>query len=103
MKVTAPPMPWARGQWERISITVEAAHQQIDAMVAQLRAQGAQRIVVGGHSLGANVALSYAAQRGNVAGVIMIAPGHQPAFSYRTMPDFRSALERAAGLVQSGQ
>jgi pimeloyl-ACP methyl ester carboxylesterase len=103
MKVMAPAMPWARGQWERISVTVEAAHQQIDGMVAQLRAQGARRIVVGGHSIGANVALSYAAQRGNVAGVILIAPGHQPPFYYRSMLDFRAALERAAGLVQSGQ
>jgi pimeloyl-ACP methyl ester carboxylesterase len=103
MKVTAPPMPWGRGQWERISVTVEAAHQQIDGMVAQFRAQGARRIVVGGHSIGANVALSYAAQRGNVAGVILIAPGHQPPFYYRTMPDFRAALERATASVQSGQ
>ncbi len=103
VKAVAPQMPWARGQWERISVTVEAVHAQLDGMVAQLRAQGARRIVVGGHSIGANIALSYAAQRGNVAGVVMIAPGHAPVFYYRSMPDFRAALDRAMGMVQSGQ
>ena len=103
MKVVNPQMPWSRGQWERISVTVEAVHTQIDGMAAQLRAQGARRIVVGGHSIGANVALSYAAVRGNVAGVILIGPGHGPAYSFRTMSDFRAAVERAAGLVKSGQ
>ncbi|MFO0987827.1 MAG: alpha/beta hydrolase [Alphaproteobacteria bacterium] len=102
-KAIAPPMPWARGQWENISITVEAVHAQLDGMVAQLRSQGARRIVVGGHSIGANIALSYAAARGNVSGVVMIAPGHAPAFSYRSMPDFRAAVDRAVALVQSGQ
>lgn len=102
-KAVAPHMPWARGQWESISVTVEAVHVQIDGMVAQLRAQGARRIVVGGHSIGANVALSYAARRGNVAGVVMIAPGHSPIFYQRSMPDVRAALERASGMVQAGQ
>jgi pimeloyl-ACP methyl ester carboxylesterase len=103
VKAVAPQMPWARGQWERISVTVEAVHAQLDGMVAQLRAQGARRILVGGHSIGANIALSYAAQRGNVAGVVMIAPGHAPVFYYRSMPDFRAALDRAVGMVQAGQ
>ena len=103
MKVAAPPMPWARGQWESIAVTVEAVHAQLDGMVAQLRARGARRIVVGGHSIGANVALSYAAARGNVAGVILIAPGHQPGFYYQRIPDIRAAVDRAESMKQAGQ
>lgn len=103
IKVVRPHMPWAAGEWERISITVEGAHALVDAQVARLRAQGARRIVVGGHSLGANVALSYAVARDNVAAVLMLGPGHSPGFSFRTMPDYRAALERAAKMVGAGQ
>lgn len=103
MKVTAPSMPWARGQWESIAVTVETVHAQIDGMAAQLRAQGARRIVVGGHSLGANVALSYAAARGNAAGVILIGPGHAPGFFYQRFPEIRAAVDRAGAMKQAGQ
>jgi pimeloyl-ACP methyl ester carboxylesterase len=59
--------------------------------------------VVGGHSLGANIALSYAVERGNdVAGVVMMAPGHSPGGSYRTSESFRKALDRAVELVKDG-
>lgn len=102
-KVLTPSMPWSAGSWEHIRITVEQAHELIDGYAAQLRSQGATRIVVGGHSLGANVALSYAVERGNVAGVVMMAPGHSPGGLYRTSEAFRKALEHAAELVRSGQ
>jgi pimeloyl-ACP methyl ester carboxylesterase len=49
----------------------------IDGYANQLRAQGAQRIVVGGTSLGANVALAYAVARQSVAGVVMAGPWAQ--------------------------
>ncbi|MGE0152883.1 MAG: alpha/beta fold hydrolase [Reyranellaceae bacterium] len=102
-KVVSPQMPWASGSWQKIDVTVEGAHALIDAQVSQLRARGARRIVVAGHSIGANVALSYAVARPDVAAIVMISPGHSPSFSARTMPDYVAALEKAAALVQSGQ
>jgi pimeloyl-ACP methyl ester carboxylesterase len=102
-KVVSPQMPWASGEWQKINVTVEGAHALIDAQVAQLRARGARRIVVAGHSIGGNVALSYAVARPDVAAVVMISPGHSPPFSARTMPDYVAALDKAAALVQSGQ
>lgn len=102
-KVLVPSMPWEGQGWERISVTVEQVHAMIDGYVAQLRGQGAQRIVVGGQSLGANVALSYAVARQNVAAVVMLAPGHNPAYVFRTYPDVRESLDKAAALVNAGQ
>jgi pimeloyl-ACP methyl ester carboxylesterase len=102
-KVVLPSMPWAQGGWEKISVTVEQVLAQIDGYVATLRNQGAGRIVVGGHSLGAAVALAYAVDRGNVAGLAMLAPGHQPAYTYRTDNDIRAAVDRAKALVDAGQ
>jgi pimeloyl-ACP methyl ester carboxylesterase len=102
-KVLVPSMPWEGQGWERISVTVEQVHAMIDGYVAQLRGQGARRIVVGGQSLGANVALSYAVARQNVAAVVMLAPGHNPAYVNRTYPDAREQLDKAGALVSAGQ
>jgi len=102
-KVLVPAMPWEEQGWERISVTVEQVHAMIDGYVAQLRGQGAQRIVVGGQSLGANVALSYAVARQNVAAVVMLAPGHNPIYVSRTYPDVRESLDKAGALVNAGQ
>ncbi|HYC65067.1 MAG TPA: alpha/beta hydrolase [Reyranellaceae bacterium] len=102
-KVLMPNMPWAGSDWERINVTVEQVHALIDGYVAQLRGQGAQRIVVGDHSLGANVALSYAVARGSLAGIAMIAPGHNPGYVYRVEKGGRESIENARDLVQAGR
>jgi pimeloyl-ACP methyl ester carboxylesterase len=100
--VIMPTMPWSVGSWESIKITVDQAFDQIDGYAAQLRAQGATRIVVAGQSLGANIALSYAVERGHVAGVVMAAPGHSPGGLYRFDESFRKAVDRALELVKAG-
>ncbi len=75
--VTASPeMPWS---FARIyGATYDEAMQEIDTVVAGLKARGATRIVVIGHSLGANAAIGYAARRRGVAAVAAISPGHLP-------------------------
>jgi pimeloyl-ACP methyl ester carboxylesterase len=102
-KVLVPSMPWARGAWETINLTVEDVLVQLDGYANQLRAQGAARIVVIGHSLGADVALAYAAERGNLAGLVMIAPGHNPAGRYRSSDKARKDVDHARQLVEQGK
>jgi pimeloyl-ACP methyl ester carboxylesterase len=93
--VTMPMMSWTRAYR-----TYEETLQEIDAQVAALRARGATRIVLAGHSLGANVALGYAAQRGGVFAVVAMAPGHRPErFAQRTA----ESLRQAKAMVASGQ
>jgi len=48
---------------------------EIDRAVANLKDKGASKIVVGGHSLGANAALGCGARREGLAGILAIAPG----------------------------
>jgi pimeloyl-ACP methyl ester carboxylesterase len=102
-KVLMPTMPWAGSGWDSIDVTVEQVHALVDGYVAELRSQGAQRIVVGGHSLGANMALSYAVARGNAAGVAMLAPGHNPGYVYRVEKGGKQSIEAARELVQAGR
>lgn len=59
--VTTPEMPWSRDNG--LNQTLENTFKQIDAMVADLKAQGATKIVIGGHSMGACAALAYATRR----------------------------------------
>jgi len=74
-QVVSPEMPWS---FRRMyGGTFDQAMTEIDKAVAALKAKGATRIVIIGHSLGANAAIGYAARR-HVAAVVAIAPGHLP-------------------------
>jgi len=98
--VSTPTMPWAENRIYDASF--DDAMAEIDREVETLRSKGAKLVVVAGQSLGANVALGYAAWRSGLAGVIALAPGHAPesqAFAKRVGPD----VSRARGLVAAGQ
>jgi len=73
-QVVTPEMPWSRDRF--ISTTVSGALSEIARHVNGLRRKGARKIVLGGHSLGASMALAYAARRPGVSGVFMLAAGH---------------------------
>lgn len=74
--VVAPEMSWSRDRY--LEKSYEDSMIEIDAAVAELKAKGATRIVVGGQSMGANAALGYGARRDGLAGILAIAPGHLP-------------------------
>jgi pimeloyl-ACP methyl ester carboxylesterase len=93
--ITASPhMPWPGGYR-----TYDAVLNEIGAQVAALRSKGATRIAVAGHSIGANMALGYGAQRGGVEAVIAMGPGHQPDRFIRRTGD---SLARAKQAVAAG-
>ena len=98
--VATPEMPWS---FHRIyGATYQQAMIEIDAAVAGLKAKGAHRIVVIGHSLGANAAIGYAARHPDLAGVVALAPGHLPeAEGLRSHTE--SAIAEAKQLIAAGQ
>ncbi len=98
--VATPEMPWS---FNRIyGATFDQAMTEIDAVVAGLKAQGAKRIVVIGHSLGANAAIGYAARHPDLAAVVALAPGHLPeAEGLRSHAE--SAVAEAKQLIAAGQ
>jgi pimeloyl-ACP methyl ester carboxylesterase len=99
-KVVSPEMPWSLRRL--YGATYEQAMAEIDAAVATLKAKGATRIVVIGHSLGANAALGYAAQRHSVVAVVAIAPGHLPETA-EMRARTQSAIAEAKQLVAAGR
>ncbi len=75
-RVLVPEMTWSGRRI--LSSTFEQAMTDIDEQVAKLRAEGATRIVVGGHGMGGNAALGYAARRRDLMAVMIVGPGHTP-------------------------
>jgi pimeloyl-ACP methyl ester carboxylesterase len=95
-------MPW--GPNRLIDAPLDEALREIDTQVARLKAQGASRIVVAGHSMGTPMALAYAAERGGVAGVIGLAPGFHAEFGAVLWPEFLPAdVARAKAAVAAGK
>jgi pimeloyl-ACP methyl ester carboxylesterase len=96
----SPEMPWSL---TRIyGATYEEAMREIDAAVAGLKGRGARRIVIIGHSLGANAAIGYAARRQEVAAVVALSPGHLPETAeMRTRT--ADAIKEARALAAAGE
>lgn len=98
-KVATPELPWSLGR--KYGATYEDAMTEIDRQVAILRAQGALKIIVIGHSLGANAAIGYAARRA-VAAVVALSPGHLPETS-EMQGRTADAIAEAKRLIVAGE
>ena len=99
-RVVSPMMTWSRDRL--YDVDYPSALQEVHALVIQLRAEGAQTVVLAGHSLGANAAIAYLARYGDVDALMIFAPGHVPEVQYRagqTQASLKAARERR----ESGQ
>lgn len=108
MLVTKPEMPWSYNRY--IDGNWDQAMAEIRAHVQNLKAQGATKIALAGHSLGSPAALSYAARfGGEVHALALMAPGHVPfhyslciPYSPIRMCGVKDEVERARKDVESG-
>jgi pimeloyl-ACP methyl ester carboxylesterase len=98
--VAAPELPWSTRRM--YGATWEQAMAEIDAAAVSLRRKGAKRLVVIGHSLGANAAIAYAARSRSVDAVVALAPGHLPETD-RLRRRTEEARAEAAQLIAKGQ
>ena len=96
-EVKALDMPWSKTNG--FNKTLEDCFAKIDKAVENLKNGGATNVVVGGHSLGAAVALAYATQHPGLAGILLIAPGHRPDLR---ASDNEAALAKAKALIGKG-
>jgi pimeloyl-ACP methyl ester carboxylesterase len=98
-----PELPWSRKRG--FDATFQQALVEIGMAVQELRLNGATRIALVGHGLGANAALAYAASRGGVDALVCLAPSHDPERHREVfLPDVRKArnmLSAGSGDVRS--
>lgn len=98
--VEAPLMPWSKNRiYDK---GYEESMDEIDTYVANLKAAGARRIIVAGHSLGANAALGYAARREGLSGVILLAYGHVPGMRGFARK-LASSVQKADEMIAAGR
>jgi pimeloyl-ACP methyl ester carboxylesterase len=98
--VEAPEMPWSA---RRIyDATYDEAMNEIDAAAERLKKSGARKLVVMGHSLGANAAIGYAARRKGLHAVVALAPGHLPETGPLRLRT-QGAIAEAKRLVAAGK
>lgn len=103
MEAVFPQMPWSRtryldGNWD-------GAMREMQEHVAGLRAKGATRIVIVGHSMGSPAALSYAARHGGVDALVLFAPGHVPRSYYSStkLVTVRQSIDEARAMLAAGK
>lgn len=92
-------MPWSGNR--QYDVDVAAAEKEVDAALEDLRAKGARRLFVVGHSLGGLFALHYAG-KGRVDGVVAIAPAGS-AGSRILQEQLGASVQRARELVAEGK
>lgn len=98
-RVVTPEMPWSgRRLYDK---SAEEAMAEIEAGITALRANGAKRIVLAGHSLGAAAALAYASRHALDA-VVAIAPGHIPE-GKRVRSLLAGSVTKAKEMVAAGK
>jgi pimeloyl-ACP methyl ester carboxylesterase len=98
--LATPEMPWSYRR--KYDATYEQAMAEIGAVVAKLKSKGATRIVIIGHSLGANAAIGYGARHPDLAGIVALAPGHLPE-TEGLATYTRDAIAQAKQLITAGQ
>jgi pimeloyl-ACP methyl ester carboxylesterase len=103
MAVLLPDMPWSsrryiEGSWDK-------AMGEIAGHVKALREGGATKIVLIGHSMGVPAALSYAARKGDVQALVLLAPGHVPLLYYDNprATFMRDSVDKARSLAGAGK
>lgn len=98
--VVAPEMPWSSAR--RFDKDYVSSLLEIDDAVRGLRTRGAVKVVLVGHSLGANAALGYAAGPAGADALVCIAAGHQPERD-RNRQRFASDVAKAKEMVAAGR
>lgn len=97
----SPEMPWSASRY--LDGSWSDAMAEIDRAVQSVRARGATRIALAGHSIGCPAAMSYAASRPAIAALALTAPGHNPSGFYRVTPAVRESVDRARALMKAGR
>jgi pimeloyl-ACP methyl ester carboxylesterase len=93
-------MPWAKRRAYDQAYPV--ALDDVAKAVQAFRTEGYRRVLLAGHSFGANAALAYMATKGDADGVIALAAGHSPQYSY-SQGIGKDAVDKARDLVAQGK
>lgn len=95
-RVSSPNMPWSGSRL--YDADYDAAIEQLHQEVERLRKDGARKVVLIGHSFGANGAIAYLTRYQDADAIVLLAPGHVAEGMYRGGKT-RAAVEQARQLI----
>ncbi len=99
-QVVVPEMPWsAEHPYDR---SFKEVLDSIAAAVATLKVQGAERVVVVGHSFGGGVVIGFGALRGGVDGIVALAAGPDPGAPIQRR-ERADSVAKAEAMLAAGQ
>ena len=93
-------LPWSKNRLYDSSYP--DAINEIHLQVNNFKVAGYKKVLLAGHSFGANAALAYLTIFDDVNGVILLAPGHTPKYMFNQQMNL-STLEQAQELIKSGK
>lgn len=99
--VVKPNMPWSRTRL--YDQTYEASLQDLGAMIQKYKQEGVKKVVLIGHSLGANAAMAYQAHVGDVDAIVAITPGHVPSIMQERDPRHAYILKKAQDKIKKNE
>jgi pimeloyl-ACP methyl ester carboxylesterase len=99
--VATPEMCYSRRR--QFDATYEACLRDVDAAIAGLKAHGANGIVIGGLSMGGNMAIAYAATHAGLLGVIGLSPADDPTRKELEQPQLPAEIANAQALIAAGK
>ncbi len=94
-------MPWSRNRMYDAPYNI--ALEEISKAVNGLRQKGFRLVIVGGQSFGANAGLAYAATKGDVDGILALAPGHVPYIMFHKRNLNTETLPAARQMILDGK
>jgi pimeloyl-ACP methyl ester carboxylesterase len=99
--VTKPNMPWSRTRL--YDQTYEASLQDLGVMIQKYKQEGVKKVVLIGHSLGANAAMAYQAHVGDADAIVAITPGHVPSIMQERDPRHAYLLKKAQDKIKKNE
>lgn len=94
-------MPWSRNR--NYDATYSTAIEEIAEKVSKFRQKGTRLVIVGGQSFGANAALAYASTKGDIDGIIALAPGHVPSIMFHRFNLNTDTMPLAKQMIADGK
>ncbi len=96
-------MPW--GRVRDYDKSYEDALKELSQKSDEYKKKGYKKIIMAGHSHGANASMAYQAFIGNADGIIALAPGHNPEKLYKSKQNlkFNGIVDDAEKNIKSGK
>ena len=99
--VTKPNMPWSRTR--QYDQSYEEALKDLSKIIQKYKKDGVKKIILIGHSVGANAAIAYQSYIGDADAIVAITPGHSPYYMYERNKHHAYIVKKAEDKIKKNE